>query len=91
MPSVGVFAVKLTEFLFFSCADGAEKPSEGCQMTITAGPGLAMSSLMAIIAAILLLICESYTVNCQIKELIQLWQSNVLLFSFCKQKFRTFC
>lgn len=39
-----------------SCADGAEKPSEGCQMTITAGPGLAMSSLMAIIAAILLLI-----------------------------------
>ena len=90
MPSVG-FAVKLTEFLFFSCMDGAESPSEGCGGTVIAGPGLAMSSLMAIIAAILLLICESYTVNCQIRELIQLWQSNVLLFSFCKQKFQTFC
>ena len=63
-------AVKLTIFLFSSCADGAEKPSEGCKMTVTAGAGFAMSSLMAIIAAILLLICEFFTVQCQFRRFL---------------------
>ena len=54
-----IVCCEINQIFISSCADGAEKPSEGCQMTITAGPGLAMSSLMAIIAAILLLICES--------------------------------
>ena len=62
--------MKLTIFLFCSCGDGAESPSEGCMVTIT-GTGFAMSSLMAIIAAILLLICEFFniTVECQFRRL----------------------
>ena len=62
--------MKLTIFLFSSCGDGAESPSEGCMVTIT-GTGFAMSSLMAIIAAILLLICEFFniTVECQFRGL----------------------
>ena len=75
-------AVKLTIFLFSSCADGAEKPSEGCKMTVTAGAGFAMSSLMAIIAAILLLICELPYSQMPILKIIQNWHLNVLL--FCK-------
>jgi len=75
-------AVKLTVFLFSSCADGAEKPSEGCKMTVTAGAGFAMSSLMAIIAAILLLICEFLYSQMPILKITQNWHSIVLL--FCK-------
>ena len=61
--------MRLTIFLFCSCGDGAESPSEGCMVTIT-GTGFAMSSLMAIIAAILLLICEFFniTVQCQFRR-----------------------